>query len=106
MENCLFSMHPFWPRLPRRDCVERSGKAVKKAQDARPNLSLKKERELGGWSQNDVARQLQVGPYYVSRWERGLTIPSPYYRQQLCSLYGKNADELGLLPHTPREGRK
>jgi tetratricopeptide (TPR) repeat protein/transcriptional regulator with XRE-family HTH domain len=86
--------------------IERSDKAVKKAQDARPNRQLKKERELRGWSQNDVARQLQVDPYYVSRWERGLTVPSPYYRQQLCSLYGKNADELGLLPRIATEGQQ
>ena len=76
---------------------------MKKAQDARPNQQLKQERELRGWSQNDVARQLQIDPYYVSRWERGLTTPSPYYRQQLCSLYGKNAAELGLLAQTITE---
>lgn len=79
---------------------------MKKAQEARPNPQLKKERELRGWSQHDVARQLQVDPYYVSRWERGLTFPSPYYRQQLCSLYGKNAEELGLLPHTATEDQQ
>jgi len=32
----------------------------------------------------------------VSRWERGLTLPSPRYRQRLCTLFGKNAYELGL----------
>ena len=79
---------------------------MKKAQEARPNQQLKKERELRGWSQGDVARQLQVDPYYVSRWERGLTTPSPYYRQQLCSLYGKNAEELGLIPHAAAEDQQ
>lgn len=79
---------------------------MKKAQDARPNQQLKQERELRGWSQHDVARQLQVDPYYVSRWERGLTTPSPYYRQQLCSLYGKNAAELGLLAQTVTEDQQ
>jgi tetratricopeptide (TPR) repeat protein len=33
----------------------------------------------------------------VSRWEQGQTLPHPYYREQLCLLFGKNARELGLL---------
>ncbi len=34
----------------------------------------------------------------VSRWENGVTFPSLYYQQQLCELFGKSAEELGLLP--------
>src|SRR5262249_2345574 len=33
----------------------------------------------------------------VSRWEQGLSMPYPYYREQLCALFGKNARELGML---------
>ncbi|MFL5626258.1 MAG: tetratricopeptide repeat protein [Ktedonobacteraceae bacterium] len=79
---------------------------MKKAQRAHPNQRLKQERELRGWSQNDVARQLGVEHYYLSRWERGMTVPSPYYRQKLCALFGKNADELGLLHHNAPEVRQ
>jgi tetratricopeptide (TPR) repeat protein len=32
------------------------------------------------------------------RWEQRQTLPYPYYREQLCHLFGKNARELGLLP--------
>jgi transcriptional regulator with XRE-family HTH domain len=34
----------------------------------------------------------------VSRWERGITKPHPYFRRRLCQLFGKTETELGLLP--------
>jgi tetratricopeptide (TPR) repeat protein len=36
----------------------------------------------------------------VSRWEQGLSVPYPYYREQLCALFGKNARELGMILDT------
>ena len=33
----------------------------------------------------------------VNRWESGLTSPSLYFRQKLCELFGKSAEELGLV---------
>ncbi len=70
---------------------------MKQVHDASPNLRLKAERELRGWSQKHVANQIGADHYYLSRWERGTTSPSPYYRQKLCDLFGKNAEELGLI---------
>ena len=70
---------------------------MKKAHKGTPNQRLKAERELRGWSQKYVADQLGADHYYLSRWERGTAAPSPYYRQKLCVLFGKNAKELGLL---------
>ena len=72
---------------------------------------LKTERELRGWSQAKVAEAVGSTPRNVSRWEQGHTLPQPYYREQLCLLFGKNARELGLLgdveeeeqPPTPEE---
>lgn len=62
-----------------------------------PNHSLKRERELRGWSQQYVAEHIQAPSYsYISRWECGGTFPSPYYRERLCTLFGKNAYELGF----------
>jgi tetratricopeptide (TPR) repeat protein/transcriptional regulator with XRE-family HTH domain len=58
---------------------------------------LKAERELRGWSQARVAEAVGSTPRNVSRWEQGQTLPQPYYREQLCLLFGKNARELGLL---------
>jgi len=58
---------------------------------------LKVERELRGWSQAKVAEAVGTNTRTVIRWEQGQTIPYPYYREQLCALFGKNARELGLL---------
>jgi len=62
------------------------------------HLRLKEERELRGWSQHYVAEHIGADRYYLSRWEHGKTLPSPYYREKLCALFGKNAKELGFLP--------
>jgi tetratricopeptide (TPR) repeat protein/transcriptional regulator with XRE-family HTH domain len=61
------------------------------------NVRLKRERELRGWSQARVAEELGTDPVTVGRWERGQSFPYPYFREKLCRLFGKNADELGLV---------
>jgi predicted ATPase/transcriptional regulator with XRE-family HTH domain len=76
---------------------------VKKPSQAIPNQRLRTERELRGWSQKYVAEQIGADHYYLSRWERGTASPSPYYRQKLCALFGKDARELGLLPDQPEK---
>src|SRR2546421_10424678 len=58
---------------------------------------LKIERKLRGWSQSRIAEALGITTRTVSRWEQGLSMPYPYYREQLCALFGKNARELGML---------
>ena len=64
---------------------------------------LRAERELRGWSQAKVAEAVGSTPRNVSRWEQGQTLPHPYYREQLCLLFGKNARELGLLGEAEEE---
>ncbi len=76
---------------------------MRKAAKAIPNQQLKQARELRGWSQKYVADQIGADHYYLSRWERGTASPSPYYRNKLCVLFGKNARELGLLQDEPGE---
>jgi uncharacterized membrane protein/DNA-binding XRE family transcriptional regulator len=61
------------------------------------NVQLKEEREKRGWSQARVAEQLGTAVVNVSRWERGYSTPSPYFREKLCQLYGKDAQDLGFL---------
>ena len=39
----------------------------------------------------------------VSRWERGLTDCSPYFRNKLCELFGKDARQLWLVPDQEEE---
>ena len=62
-----------------------------------PNVLLRHERQLRGWSQAHLAEQIDVPDYYISRWERGEVLPSPYYQQKLCEVFGKTAEELGML---------
>ncbi len=66
-----------------------------------PNVLLRHERQLRGWSQAHLAEQINVPDYYISRWERGEVLPSPYYQQKLCEVFGKTAEELGILQTTP-----
>ena len=61
------------------------------------NQLLKNEREQRGWSQARVAEQIGTDAGTISRWERGITSPTPYFRERLCLLYGKTTQELGLL---------
>ncbi|WP_201368746.1 helix-turn-helix domain-containing protein [Ktedonobacter robiniae] len=66
------------------------------------NHRLKQVRELRGWSQAKVAEQIGTDATTVSRWERGLFSPTPYFREKLCALFDQNAEELGLLESSRR----
>ncbi|GHO93850.1 hypothetical protein KSF_038980 [Reticulibacter mediterranei] len=71
--------------------------------------SLKYQRLLRGWSQQDVVNELSgliavagrpaagVCVDMVSRWERGVSKPSVLYKKYLCQLYGMNTLDLGIF---------
>jgi transcriptional regulator with XRE-family HTH domain len=62
-----------------------------------PNEKLKREREKRGWSQEEVAKRIEVqDTSTVSDWETGKHRPSLHFRTKLCKLFEMNADELGL----------
>jgi len=63
----------------------------------KPNDLLRRQRDLRGWSQRRVAEEVGTTEGIVSRWERGERKPEPYYRERLCVLFEKNAEELGFL---------
>lgn len=63
----------------------------------RPLWRLKAERERRGWSQQELAHRLNVTPNSISRWERGISSPSLYFRRQLCDLFGRSPQELGFV---------
>ncbi len=71
---------------------------AKKERQPTHNNRLKAQRLKKHWSQVYVATMIGTNDVTVSRWESGATFPSLYYRQQLCELFGKSAEELGLLP--------
>ncbi len=62
-----------------------------------PNLLLRYEREWHSLSQQQVAAHIGTTALSVSRWERGLVLPGPHYRQALCALFNKNPYELGFI---------
>ena len=69
-------------------------------------LQLKHERGLRGWSQQDLAEKLGCDTKTVNRWESAKSLAQPYYRQKLVELFGKNAEELGLVGENHNEGGK
>jgi peptide/nickel transport system substrate-binding protein len=62
-----------------------------------PNVRLRRARILKGWSQAELAEQVGTSFEMVSRWERGVTVPSPRYQKRLYAVLGKTAEELGLM---------
>ncbi len=77
------------------------------------NGQLRKKRQLRGWSQDDLVRelvdigielgerQLGVSASLISRWEHGVTQPRPPYPKLLCRLFNATAEELGLVGPSP-----
>jgi transcriptional regulator with XRE-family HTH domain len=73
----------------------------------RPRLKLKYERERRGWTVEYVATQINCpDPHMIGRWERGKISPCPRYRQALCELFEKDAEELELLPKEAAENNE
>ncbi|MEO8970395.1 MAG: tetratricopeptide repeat protein [Ktedonobacteraceae bacterium] len=71
----------------------------KKANDISiPNEWLREARLSRHWSQQELAAHLDTTPVNISRWERGITAPGPYFRNRLCTLFERSSYELGLLP--------
>ncbi len=69
--------------------------------NSRVTLSrLKREREQRGWTQSELAERVGTTQVNVSRWEKGITIPGPYYRQRLADLFAKSIEELGFIPQS------
>jgi len=66
--------------------------------DAQPRLKLTQARMERKWSQQDVADLIGTTGLNVSRWERGITRPGPYFRAKLCELFSKDPQELDLGP--------
>lgn len=68
-----------------------------------PNQQLKQARLRQGWSQEYVAREVGTDAFTVSRWERGVTLPSPHFRQKLSALFNLSVLELGILTQEKAE---
>ncbi len=75
-----------------------------------PNDRLRNERKKRYWTQSDVAGKLYdrcneaeleehgtIDKNMVSKWERGLHIPSPFWQRKLCELFGVDTEALGFI---------
>jgi transcriptional regulator with XRE-family HTH domain len=58
---------------------------------------LAKARYSKGWSQEKLAETIGVSRNTISQWERGLLRPYPIHVHKLCEVFGKTAEELGLI---------
>jgi WD40 repeat protein/DNA-binding XRE family transcriptional regulator len=59
---------------------------------------LRSERKKRGWSQADLAKHMEgVSVKTIRRWEKGESLPQPYYRQQFIKLFDRSLEELGLV---------
>jgi tetratricopeptide (TPR) repeat protein/transposase-like protein/transcriptional regulator with XRE-family HTH domain len=61
------------------------------------NEHLRRQRIERNWRQQDLADLLGTTVTTIQRWERGHQQPSAYYRVKLCTLFGLDAQELGLV---------
>ena len=66
-------------------------------ENAQWSKRLRQERIRHNWRQQDLADQLGTSVVTVKRWERGRQLPSSYFRQKLCALFEKSAEELGFV---------
>src|SRR5437660_1714952 len=67
---------------------------------------LKHERLRRGWSREDLASKIGSDPRTVARWESGKSLPRSYYQQEICKLFGKDVEELGLLNVEAEEAKE
>jgi len=58
------------------------------------NQRLKSERIRFALSHEDLAERVGTTSSNVSRWERGITSPTPYFRRKLCDVFQLTPDEL------------
>src|SRR5215472_11467678 len=61
-----------------------------------PRVRLTDARNDRELSQQEVADLIGSTHVNVSRWERGITRPGPFFRRKLCKLFGKTEEELDL----------
>ncbi len=64
--------------------------------ECKQRTHLRQARLRKGWTIERAAEEFGVGPNTIYRWEQGLSMPYPHFRQALCQTYGLPAHELDL----------
>lgn len=62
--------------------------------DGNRQLSFKKARQLAEFSQEEVAKKLNISTATLSNWESGKTSPNIKQYKALCSLYNLELDDI------------
>ena len=62
-------------------------------------ITLKAARVNAGYSQEEAAILLNISPYTLSNWERGVSMPKANQIDSICGLYGVTFDMLIFLPN-------
>jgi len=66
---------------------------------------LRRERERLNWTQERLAEEIQTSSASINRWENDKTQPQLHYRERLCRVFKKSAEELfGSLPAPHKDG--
>ncbi len=70
-----------------------------------PKKTIRQLREERGWSQLNLALRLGVVEGSVSRWERGVRVPSEVDRRRLADLFGVPVEAIAFGPaeQAPKE---
>ncbi|MBA2682781.1 MAG: helix-turn-helix domain-containing protein [Ktedonobacteraceae bacterium] len=55
---------------------------------------IRRERMYLSWSQQLLAETVGTSTTSINRWENDKTLPHPYYRKQLCVIFGKPIEEI------------
>ena len=63
--------------------------------------TIRQLRDERGWSQLDLAVNLDVAPGSVSQWELGQAVPRPAMRQRLADLFGVPVEAIAFGPPEP-----
>jgi transcriptional regulator with XRE-family HTH domain len=66
-------------------------------EEKRPNYLLIFARHEKGWTQEEVAGQIEVTSSTIRRWEREGVFPEPIHLRKLVKLFGKSEQELGFF---------
>lgn len=59
-------------------------------------LSLRAVRRSAGYTQDELAKLLEVAPSTLRRWEAGETAPGPYHLAKVCQLLRTSPERLGF----------
>lgn len=69
-------------------------------------MTLKKYRLLNDLTQKEVAEKIGVSKEALSKWERGITFPTPPNIDKLCELYDTNYLLINFYPNIPFKGMR